>query len=167
MDLLSMLGPIKVNGGKGGKAGLNGRGGFGGPGGRGGSSYSWTTTTYSHYTDANGHRHTRSHTNYHSNPGGFDGPGGPDGYPGAAQTFKGRHGNDGTFEFIIEHPSGPVKYLDKFDIKMVDFTVMFPEEDEVIEPGEKGYVTSLTITNSGLMPSPIHQDYFVSVLDNG
>jgi hypothetical protein len=39
---------------------------------------------------------------------------------------------------------------------MNDFTVMFPEEDEVIEPGEKGYVTSLTITNSGLMPSPIH-----------
>ena len=49
---------------------------------------------------------------------------------------------------------------------MVDFAVIFPEEDEVIEPGETGYVSSLTITNSGSMPSPIHQDFLVSVLDN-
>lgn len=33
---------------------------------------------------------------------------------------------------------------------------MFPEEDEVVEPGEHGFVMTLTITNTGLMPSPIH-----------
>jgi hypothetical protein len=39
---------------------------------------------------------------------------------------------------------------------MVEFTFMYPDEDEVIEPGEKAYVTTVTITNAGLMPSPIH-----------
>ena len=56
MDLLLMLGPILVSGGKGGAAGENGHGGRGGPGGSGGNSYSWTTTSYEHYTDHNGHR---------------------------------------------------------------------------------------------------------------
>ena len=49
---------------------------------------------------------------------------------------------------------------------MTDFTIMFPEEDDVIEPGEKGFVTSVTIFNAGSMPAPIHQDFFVSVVDN-
>jgi hypothetical protein len=156
MDLLLMLGPIKIRGGHGGDSGLNGSGGSGGPGGQGGSSYSWTTTSYEHYTDANGHRQSRSHTHYHSNPGGFSGPSGPDGYPGNATLFPGRNGADGTYEFIVEHPSGPVKYPEKYDVKMLEFSIMFPEEDEVVEPGEKGFVTSLTLTNSGLMPAPIH-----------
>lgn len=42
---------------------------------------------------------------------------------------------------------------------------MFPEEDEVIEPGEKGIVTTVTIHNAGLMPTPYHQDLFVSIVD--
>lgn len=42
---------------------------------------------------------------------------------------------------------------------------MFPEEDEVIEPGEKGVVISVTLYNKGLMPSPYHQDYFISLVD--
>ena len=92
MDLLLMLSPILVDGGLGGKAGRNGRAGCGGPGGRGGSSHSWTTTSYSYYTDSNGHRQTRTHTDYHSNPGGVDGPHGPDGYPGNAHTYCGVDG---------------------------------------------------------------------------
>ena len=48
---------------------------------------------------------------------------------------------------------------------MTDFTISFPEEDAVIEPGEKGFVTTVTLFNAGKMPSPIHQDLFVSVLD--
>jgi hypothetical protein len=55
--------------------------------------------------------------------------------------------------------NGPIKYLDKYDLKIIDFTIMFPEEDEVVEPGEEGYVTSLTIKNNGQMPSPIYQDF--------
>jgi hypothetical protein len=46
--------------------------------------------------------------------------------------------------------------LEKFDTQMLDFTINFPEEDGVIEPGEKGYVTSVTLFNAGGMPSPIH-----------
>lgn len=49
---------------------------------------------------------------------------------------------------------------------MQDFTIMFPEEDDVVEPGEKGFVTSVTLFNAGGMPAPIHQDFFVSVCDN-
>jgi hypothetical protein len=37
---------------------------------------------------------------------------------------------------MVEHATGVAKYEDKYDIKMQDFTFMFPEEDEVIEPGE-------------------------------
>jgi hypothetical protein len=58
-----------------------------------------------------------------------------------------------------------VKYQDKYDVKLLDFTLNFPEEDEVVEPGEKGFVTTVTLFNAGKMPSPIHQDLFVSVLD--
>jgi len=43
---------------------------------------------------------------------------------------------------------------------------MYPEEDEVIEPGERAFVTTVTLTNAGMMPSPIHQDFFISVVDN-
>jgi hypothetical protein len=32
---------------------------------------------------------------------------------------------------------------------------MYPDDDEVIEPGEKAYINSLTIKNAGLMPSPL------------
>jgi hypothetical protein len=56
MDLLLMLAPIKVHGGKGGAAGRNGVGGAGGPGGRGGRPHTYSTTTYEHYHDANGNR---------------------------------------------------------------------------------------------------------------
>jgi hypothetical protein len=66
---------------------------------------------------------------------------------------------------MVEHPSGVVKYLDRYDIKMEDFTFMFPEEDEVIEPGEKGVVVSVTLYNKGLMPTPYHQDLFISLVD--
>ena len=156
MDLLSMLGPIIVDGGFGGRAGRNGCGGHGGPGGRGGSSHTYSTIRTEHYTDHNGHRQTRHHTDWHTNPGGFAGPDGPDGYPGNAQVFPGRDGTRGSFEYIIEHPAGPIKYQERYDVKLLDFTINFPEEDEVVEPGEKGFVTTVTLFNAGKMPSPIH-----------
>lgn len=96
----------------------------------------------------------------------MSGPPGPDGYPGNAMVFPGRDGNDGSYEFIVEHPGGAVKYLEKYDIQMKEFTIMFPEEDDVIEPGEQAFVTSLTLTNSGLMPSPLQQDFYASIVDN-
>jgi hypothetical protein len=37
---------------------------------------------------------------------------------------------------VIEHPSGPIKYSDRYDIRIKDFDIEFPEDDEVIEPGE-------------------------------
>jgi hypothetical protein len=151
-----MLGPILVDGGCGGRAGRNGSGGAGGPGGQGGASYTYSTTSHEYYTDSHGHRQTRTHTHWHTNPGGISGPDGPPGYSGNGHTINGKDGSRGSFEFIVEHPTGVVKYLDKYDIKIQDFTFIFPEEDEVIEPGEKGIVTTVTIYNAGLMPTPYH-----------
>ena len=158
-----MLAPILVKGGSGGERGINGSGGSGGSGGCGGSSYSWTTTTHHYYRDANGHKQTRTHYHNHTNVGGSRGPNGPSGLSGNASLHDGSAGPNGSFEFIVEHLTGPVKYLEKFDIQMLDFTFMYPEEDEVIEPGEQGFVTTVTLFNAGLMPSPIHQDLLVSV----
>lgn len=166
MDLLLLLGPILVEGGSGGKPGKNGRGGCGGPGGRGGSSYTYSTTTTSTYRDSNGHTQTQYHTHWHTNPGGFDGPPGPSGYDGSAHLDWGRDGKDGNFEFIVEHPGGPVKYLNKYDLKVLEFGFIFYEEDTIIEPGEKAYISSVTLHNIGLMPTPIQTDFFVSLVDN-
>lgn len=43
-----------------------------------------------------------------------------------------------------------------YQLKLQDFVYTFPEEDDVLEPGEKGYVINVTIANTGDMPSPIH-----------
>jgi hypothetical protein len=136
MDLLLMLAPIKVRGGRGGEPGFNGHGGSGGPGGMGGFSHSWTTSHTEHYRDSNGHMQTRTHTQHHHNPGGMSGPSGPDGYPGNAMVQQGMDGANGQYEFIVEHPGGAAKYMEKFDIQIIDFTYMFPDEDDVVEPGE-------------------------------
>ena len=62
--------------------------------------------------------------------------------------------------------NGPAKYLDKYDLKLVDFGIIFYEEDGIIEPGEKAYISTLTLQNIGLMPTPIQTDFFVSMVDN-
>ena len=66
----------------------------------------------------------------------------------------------------MEHPGGPLRYLNSFDVKILDFTYEFIEDDDVIEPGEIGFISSLTIENAGLMPSPINSDFYVSVIDS-
>jgi hypothetical protein len=165
MDLLSMIGPINVDGGIRGRAGNNGRGGHGGIGGHGGDAFTWFTTRNENYTDEKGTYQTREVKDWHSNPAGFSGSNGPDGFPGNAQVIPGKHGKTGSYEFIIEHPAGPIKYQSTYDIKLIDFKITFPEEDEVVEPGEKGFICTLTLFNAGKMPSPIHQDFFVSVID--
>eukprot|EP00347_Sterkiella_histriomuscorum_P009341 403341583 len=166
MDLLMMLGPICIEGGRGGSAGRNGHGGAGGPGGRGGSSYTYSTTSTSTYRDSNGNTQTQHHTHWHTNPGGMNGPSGNSGHDGSAHLHCGRDGADGSFEFIVEHLNGPVKYLNKYDLKLLDFGIIFYEEDGIIEPGEKAYISTLTLHNIGLMPTPIQTDFFVSLVDN-
>lgn len=166
MDLLILLAPILIQGGNGGHAGSNGHGGCGGRGGRGGSSYTYSTQTSTSYRDSNGNTQTSHQTHWHTNPGGCDGPSGNSGYNGNADLHCGRDGLDGRFEFIVEHANGPVKYEDKFELKLLDFAMIFYEEDAIIEPGEKAYVSTLTLHNRGLMPTPIHSDFFVSLIDN-
>jgi hypothetical protein len=157
MDLLLFLGKISIAGGQGGSAGKNGKGGDGGRGGRGGSSYSWTTTSSYTTTDSDGNSTTYTDTHYHSNPGGSDGPSGSKGRDGNALVVCGQDGKDGSYEFIVESKiQGPIRYSEKFDIQMLDFHWIFSEDDGVIEPGEQGFVTEVTLYNNGGMPTPIH-----------
>ena len=51
MDLLLLLGSIKVDGGYGGMAGKNGKGGSGGSGGLGGKRYIWKESKEEKTTD--------------------------------------------------------------------------------------------------------------------
>lgn len=165
MDLLMMMGSILVDGGLGGKAGRNGSGGKGGRGGSGGSSYSWTTTTTSYSTDTDGNTTSSDTTHYHSNSGGLNGSDGSPGKPGNAYTTAGQDGVRGSYEYIVEHKTGPLKYFDKYDIKLEDFEYRFPEDDGVVEPGERGLITSITLHNQGLMPTPVNQDFLMSIVD--
>ncbi len=56
----------------------------------------------------------------------------------------------------MEHPRCATKYLEKYDVKILDFTHNFPEEDGIVEPGETGFISTLTLYNDGEMPSPVH-----------
>lgn len=55
----------------------------------------------------------------------------------------------------MEHANGSVKYLNKYDLKLLEFEVTFYEDDGIIEPGERAYVSTVTLHNIGLMPTPI------------
>ena len=122
MDLLLLLGPILIQGGKGGRAGVNGSGGAGGMGGMGGASYSWTTTSHHTQTDGQGRSYTTTQTHYHSNPGGMPGPPGIPGRNGSAFTTRGKDAKDGNYKFIIESKGKEKQvYKEKYDIQMTKF----------------------------------------------
>ena len=39
-------------------------------------------------------------------------------------------------------------------------------DDSVIEPGESGYISQVTVTNDGQMPTPLYSDFFIRCSDN-
>ena len=166
MDLLLLLGPILIQGGKGGRAGVNGSGGAGGMGGMGGASYTWTTTSHHTTYDGQGRSHTTTQTHWHTNPGGFPGPPGIPGRNGSAVTTKGKDGSDGNYKFIIESKGKEKQvYKEKYDIQMTKFQTKFPDSNEIYEPGYQPHVSQITLHNAGGMPTPIHQDLWVSIVD--
>ena len=76
----------------------------------------------------------------------MDGPSGTSGHDGNAHLDCGRDGQNGSYQFIIEHPLiGPATYNDKYDLKLQEFGLIFDEEDGIVEPGEKGYVSAVTL----------------------
>eukprot|EP00347_Sterkiella_histriomuscorum_P009216 403342079 len=166
MDLLSFLGPILVQGGFGGHQGINGLGGSGGKGGSGGSSYSWTTSSTSYSTDSDGNTTSSTTTDWHSNPGGSDGKNGKKGIDCQAKLHNGKNGQDGQFMFIVQTSNGPAKYENKYDLNLVEFYHEFFDEDEVIEPGEKGAINYVEVINKGTMPTPMHTDIEAHIEEN-
>ena len=166
MDLLYLLEPILVGGGEGGKAGANGIGGKGGAGGKGGDSYSWSDSYTTSHTDSDGNTHTSTEYTSYSNSGGRDGSPGVKGKDGNGSCMPGIKGKDGNYDYIVEYSQGPVRYSDKFDLQVKEFTMIFYEYDLVLEPGEKAYVSTMTLHNNGPMPSPIHNELVISVVEN-
>lgn len=71
--------------------------------------------------------------------------------------LRGTDGIIGKFEYIIEHINeGPISYRDRYSLKIKEFTFDFKLDDRIIEPGEVGFISSLTYINEGPMPTPIH-----------
>jgi hypothetical protein len=140
------------DGGSGGSGGSGGRGGSGGFGGRGG-----TNTC----TDSKGNRTGGPDgSNGWNGSDGRSGNNGPDGYAGRG----GGHGRVGAYSYNVVSPSGTQSYTAPFELKVSAVHFADDTGDQILEPGERAYITSLQVTNIGPMPSPVGQNIKVSFL---
>lgn len=55
--------------------------------------------------------------------GGKPGKGGKNGRDGEGETYDGEDGAEGYYEYIVEYGNGPVKYKEKYQLKILDFTI--------------------------------------------
>lgn len=153
--LLMLVEPM-VHGGDGGIGGTGGPGGAGGRGGSGGSSYSWQERSG---TDANGNPQYRTRRN----PGGSSGRRGHGGAAGATGT-RGRQGPHGHFSVKLLNDQGQeiASYARRFDLEIVSYQLRDAYQDQIWEPGERIYISQLTVRNTGAMPMPPHRNaYFI------
>ena len=74
---------------------------------------------------------------------------------------------DGSYRFIIE-TKGKEKqvYSDKYDVQIADFQTKFPQSNDIYEPGYQPIISQVTLYNAGSMPSPIHSDLFLTIIDD-
>lgn len=145
-----------VAGGKGGTRGKHGEGGSGGAGGPGGSSYSWTESHTT--TDSDGN--SRTHTTFHSNPGGSRGPSGARGYTPNSPLVHGRDGENGSFTIAVQSPTGEHHYARRYDLNLRAFDIDEPDDlddDGILEFGERIRTKNFHYENVGGMPTPRHQ----------
>jgi hypothetical protein len=138
------------DGGSGGSGGSGGRGGSGGQGGRGGSNTC---------TDDKGNRT--------GGPEGSNGSSGSDGRSGNSGSggYAGRgggHGRAGTSSYNLVSPSGTQTYAAPFQLHVSAAHFADDTGDQILEPGERAYVTSIDVANKGPMPSPVGQNIVVS-----
>ena len=71
------------------------------------------------------------------------------------------------FRFIIESKGKEKQvYSDKFDIQSIDFQTKFPDSNDIYEPGYIPNISQVTLYNAGSMPSPIHRDLWLSIIDS-
>ena len=154
---LGLLMLVKGNlaGGDIGFAGSRAAGGLGGQGGRGGSSYHWTERRT---RTVNGKR--QSYTVFRSNPGGPNGRRGRDGAPSFYRAKDGTRGQAGNLAIHVQSQDGKIQlYGSPYDLQLVSFDIAC--EYAVLEPDSLVSLDSITIRNSGGMPTP--ENYSIEV----
>ena len=143
-DLLMILDSYYASGGIGGKPGQPGAKGSGGEGGLGGKPYHWTETL----TDENG----ITRNEHHTKNGGCNGKNGHDGIDG----YKGVAGSDGTrgyFKIIVNFGNRLEAFSNKYCLHVTNFDVL-NSDDMIFEPGEEVFITNISLSNIGGMPTP-------------
>lgn len=148
---LMLLVKIGNSGGTGGSGGYGGSGGSGGRGGRGGAGGSGGR---SNCVDDKG--------NPIAGPDGWSGSAGRDGRDGSsgrsgASGYDGSSGRSGARSFDLVSPAGTVSYPAPFKLEVQSATIIDDNENGILEPGERAYVTSLVLANKSTMPSPAAQ----------
>ncbi len=157
----------QISGGAGGNAGEHGNPGRGGAGGDGGSSHTWFTTHTETVSDGKGGTTTRTRTEMHHNPGGWDGPSGRSGRSQTATLRPGRPGRDNKLTIKIKGANGKVQTytegrynLDILDVEFESDSTRGGIVDNIIEPREPVSVW-VTVKNAGRMPMPANQEVMV------
>jgi hypothetical protein len=133
-------------GGSGGSGGSAGRGGSGGSGGRGGSN---------NCKDDKGNP-----TGGSDGSSGSNGSNGSDGSSGRSGSngYDGRGGRSGSRSFDLVAADGTKQsFASAFRLEFSALTFLDDNQDGILEPGERVYVSSAQITNKGPMPSPANQ----------
>ena len=143
-ELLLLVG-TSVRAGEGGSGGSGGRGGSGGPGGNGGSGGA-------------GGRNTCNPAGSDASSGsaGSSGSSGSDGRDGSNGS-SGSDGNKGSVVFTTTSEDRANNYAEVFKLDVSSIKSVDENEDSVLEPGEKLFLTKITVTNDSSMPSPVSQ----------
>ncbi|MGZ6479348.1 MAG: DUF7932 domain-containing protein [Bdellovibrionales bacterium] len=132
-------------GGSGGSGGSGGRGGSAGSGGRGGSN----TCKDDKGNPTNG----PDGSNGWNGSSGRDGNSGSSGYSGRG----GGSGRSGARSYNLVAGANVQTFAAPFDLEITAATFIDDTADAILEPGERAYLSSLTVTNKGPMPSPAGQ----------
>lgn len=149
-ELMALV-SIDVSGGSGAYGGSGGRGGRGGQGGRGADG---GRGGRNNCRDAEGK--PISGPDGRDGNRGRDGRNGNDGYSGS-DGRGGSGGSSGSWSFNTESSSGVVSYKSRFKLEITSAVFTDDNENGILEPGERVYLTSLEVSNKGVMPSPAGQ----------
>lgn len=146
-----------VSGGAAGSGGGGGSGGAGGRGGQGGSGGSGGSNTC---VDDKGNL-----TGGSSGNAGWNGNNGSDGSAGrnGSSGSDGRGGRSGGRSYDLVAADGTKQsFTSPFRLEFSGLTFLDDNQDGILEPGERVYVSAAQITNKGPMPSPAGQAIHLS-----
>lgn len=142
-------------GGDGGRGGRGGQGGRGADGGRGGRN-----------TCKDEEGKPKWGPDGRDGNKGRDGSNGRDGYSGS-NGRSGGSGSSGSWNFNLDTGAGGVQsFKSRFNLQVTSAVFTDDNENGILEPGERVYLTSLEVTNKGVMPSPAGQSINLDFSDS-